>query len=185
MRTLVAAVLLSAVVLPLSSSVAFAEETADKDADDQTLFGDGVEFGGYGAPVWGMSPTQDGLVGTSGGRGGAILNERFAFGGHGNTSVAVDGSRLSYGGLFFEFIPWADAKVHPDFDVAWGSGSWRSESGKTPVQVVQGAVRAEANITGWFRVAAGPTVRMVQARSAGGILEQTVGAEVQARFGSF
>lgn len=165
----------------LASPVAFAE-----DADDETIFEDGVEFGGYGAPVWGMSPTQGGLVGTSGGRGGAILNERFAFGGHGNTSVAVDGSRLTYGGLFVELIPWSHAKVHPDLDVAWGSGTWRSDSGKTPVQVVQGAVRAEANITGWFRVAAGPTVRMVRARApGGGVLEQTVGAELQARFGSF
>jgi|GEM_PF-5745070 len=154
------------------------------DDDDNTLFGDGLEFGGYGAPVWGMSPTRDGLVGTSGGRGGAIINEKFAFGGHGNTSVAVDGSRLSYGGLFVEMIPWSDAQVHPDFDLAWGSGTWKNDSGKTPVHVVQGAVRAEVNVTDWFRVAAGPTARMVRSRDTA-ILEQTVGGDIQARFGAF
>ena len=118
--------------------------------------------------------------------GGAIINSKYAFGGHGNTSVTVDGGRLSYGGLFVELMPWSDAKVHPDLDLARGSGTWMNDAGKKGVRVVQGAVRAEANITGWFRVAAGPTVRMVRTREAQSrILEQTVGGEVQARFGAF
>lgn len=166
-------------------SIAHADDDTDGEGE-RTLFGDGVDFGGYGAPVWGMSPTRSGAVGTSGGRGGAIINGTFAFGGHGNTSVAVDGSRLSYGGMFAEVMPWSDAKVHPNVDVAWGTGTWKNDDGKTGVRVVQGALRAEANITGWFRLAAGPTVRMVRSRAAQStILEQTVGAEVQARFGSF
>ncbi len=156
------------------------------DNDEKTVCDEDLDFGGYGAPVFAMSPTFNGLVQTSGGRGGAIVNEKFALGGHGNTSVAVDGSRLSYGGMFVELMPWSDAKVHPDIDFAWGTGTWKNDGGKTPVRVEQAALRAEENVTSWFRVAAGPTVRQVRARKSDfGVLEQTVGGELQARFGSF
>ena len=151
------------------------------------VFSANIDVGGYGAPVWGFSPTESGIVATSGGRGGAVFDEKFVFGGHGNTSVAVDGGRLSYGGLFVEWMPWGHARVHPDVDIAWGSGRWKSGDIKQPVQVIQGAMRAEVIVNGWFRVAAGPTVRTVMASGGplDGSLQQTVGGELQARFGAW
>lgn len=141
-----------------------AEESAGRGDSPRTLAGDGpTHWGGYGAPVYGMSPTSSGLISTSGGRGGAILNHRVAFGGHGSSSAAVDGGRLSYGGMFVEWKPWGTAVVHPNFDVAWGSGTWRpkdsEKSEREKVQVIQGAVRAEVSVVSWFRLSAGLTAR--------------------------
>ncbi len=147
-----------------------------------------IEAGGYGAPVWGLTPTHGGLVNVSGGRGGAIFDHRFVIGGHGNTSTAVDGGRLSYGGPFIEWMPLWDRRVHPDFDLAWGSGRWRQGNGaRLPVQVVQAAVRADAALTPWCHLAAGPLVRavMVHQDDQYGSAQVTVGGDLQLRFGAF
>ena len=173
----------------LFASAAFAEEelpTTELKSTSVAFHAD-IDVGGYGAPVWGFSPTDGGIVPTSGGRGGAVFAQKFAFGGHGNTSVAVDGGRLSYGGMFVEWMPWGHARVHPDLDVAWGSGRWKSGDIKQPVNVLQGSVRAEVILNGWCRVAAGPTVRSVRATGGrlDGTLQQTVGGELQLRFGAW
>lgn len=99
-------------------------------AEDETLLGDDIESGGYGAVIvkYGQIMGTDGVF--VGGQGGWIINHTLVIGGGGfglANKIALEGSDcqylgFGYGGLLLEYIIASRKLVHLDIQCLIGAG---------------------------------------------------------------
>jgi hypothetical protein len=125
-----------ALLLSISSLSLIAQDVTDDNM--QTLFGDGpVTIGGYGGPRLAYSQFDGKDTWLMGGRGGAIFNKTFVFGGAGygivNSPVfsnhTIGDSTYNevyleggYGGMLFEYIIKPNKVVHISIPLLVGAG---------------------------------------------------------------
>ena len=114
----------------------------------KTIFGKGIESGGYGAPVFKVSPVNNKTSLLLGGEGGWVINHKFVIGGAGygmtsnNTfdytedledldgNLVLDSTRtldlsMGYGGVYFEYVMSPKKAFHLSFPLLIGAGGSR------------------------------------------------------------
>lgn len=112
----------------------------NKTDEIQTIFGDDISFGGYGAYVMKMSPVNNKLGLFVGGKGGCIINHQLTIGGGGyglttnskfsvmkkgflgNDSMISFNTKMGYGGLMFEYTLLSNNAIHLSFPVMLAGG---------------------------------------------------------------
>jgi hypothetical protein len=148
-------------VLLATSSVAAAQE--------ETLAGDGLESGGFGAPVVKFSEIGSEFAVFAGARGGWIINHTLVLGlgGYGLASNIGEFPferevEFGYGGLELEYINNSDNVVHFTIYTLIGAGGVTSLFDTAEaVFVLEPAANLEVNLTKWFRLGAGGGYRFV------------------------
>jgi hypothetical protein len=108
-------------------------------AEDETLIGDDIESGGYGAVIvkYGRIMGTDGVF--VGGQGGWIINHTLVIGGGGfglANKIALEGYEcqylgFGYGGLLLEYIIASQKLVHLDIQCLIGAGGVSSYTSYT------------------------------------------------------
>lgn len=108
-------------------------------AEDETLIGDDIESGGYGAVIvkYGQIMGTDGVF--VGGQGGWIINHTLVIGGGGfglANKIALEGTEcqylgFGYGGLLLEYIVASQKLVHLDIQFLIGAGGVSSYTSYT------------------------------------------------------
>lgn len=143
-------------------------------AQEETLVGEGLHSGGYGGPVWKVGLVNGNAGMFSGGRGGWIINHKFAIGGGGygsmvdveSDAVSDNGKTLyidlNYGGFEMEYIHNSDKVIHWTIHTMIGGGSVRlleHEPNRTieteKFFVVEPNLNLDINISSWFRIGLG------------------------------
>jgi hypothetical protein len=183
-------------------------------AQQNTLFKDSVDSGGFGGPVVKVTSINDQATLMVGGRGGWIIGHSLVIGGGGygvTTEVnATEGAiadqgplnlQFGYGGLELEYRIHPQSLGHIGFYTLIGGGSttYVKDAGSLAasvervgatdsVFVVEPGVNAELNVTRWLHLNAGMTYRVVtgvtQAALRNGDLSGFTGA-LTFKFGSF
>lgn len=150
-------------------------------AQQETLFGDYLESGGYGGPFvqFGKIAGANGVF--VGGQGGWIVNHKFVLGGRGyglaNEVEVENEENLKYefgcGGVLLEYIINSNRLVHLSVQTMIGAGgitySYKdkdfdrgiSDFGEDSFFVLEPGVNVVLNINRFFRVAAGVNYRYV------------------------
>jgi len=156
-------------------------------AQEATPHKDKGKTSGFGAPVVKCTVVHGQGALMIGGRGGWILNHSLVLGGGGyaiTTEVEAPEGILpeagsldiefGYGGFEVEYILHPDRQLHPTLYTLIGVGTARYVKDVGPVTesndqagasdlvfVLEPGVGAEANVTGWFRLGAGVSYRVV------------------------
>ncbi|KPK55771.1 MAG: hypothetical protein AMS21_13295 [Gemmatimonas sp. SG8_38_2] len=139
-------------------------------AQEQTLAGDGLESGGFGAPVVKFSDVGGEFAVFAGARGGWIIDHTFVLGlgGYGLASNIGDDPferevEFGYGGLELEYIKNSDKLVHFTIYALVGGGAVvYLDDVVDGVFVLEPAVNLIVNVTQWFRLGVGGGYRFVE-----------------------
>ena len=202
MRTLVFVIMLSA----------FAANLA---AQEQTLFNDDTEKGGFGGPVVKLTSIRNQNAVMVGGRGGWIIDHSLLLGGGGYAVAsevdAPEGAlsffegpldiEFAYFGFEMEYVVHPKSLGHFSFYTLIGGGAINyvkdvgpvtrsnEQAGETNfVFVLEPAVNAELNVTTWFRLNAGASYRLVTRVSQPGLKDSDFNgmtATLTFKFGNF
>jgi len=132
-------------------------------AEEKTLIGDGIDHGGYGAPVIKFMSLGGNFGVLVGGRGGWIINHTFVIGGGGYglaSDIKIDGNdlQMDYGGFELEYIWRSDSVLH--FTIHMGIGGGKVEM-IDPVYnsdkffYIEPTFNGEVNLLKFFRINAG------------------------------
>jgi hypothetical protein len=138
-------------------------------AQEQTLAGEGLDSGGFGAPVVIFSELGSEFAVFAGARGGWIIDHTFVLGlgGYGLASNIGEFPferevEFGYGGLELEYINNSNSVVHFSIYTLVGGGAvtylYDVVDG---VFVVEPAVNLMVNVTQWFRLGVGGGYRFV------------------------
>lgn len=145
--------------------------TSEGMTQERTLVGDGIESGGFGAPVVKLTQVHGELGVLAGGRGGWVINHIFVLGGGGYglaNDVWVQGLfpeprlQFGYGGLELEAIIASNSLIH--FTVAGLVGGGGVRLGLDPtdaVFVMEPQATVEINVTRFMRLNLGGGYRWV------------------------
>ena len=185
-------------------------------AQEQTLLGETeIEHGGYGGPVVRFTSVNDNFAVLVGGRGGWIINHTFSIGlaGYGLANdiraytVGPYGEEyveLGYGGLDLEFIANSDDLIHfsihallgggsAGFRYSWDQNDWDNQNREMHREhdaffVIEPGANIDLNITEWFRMSAGASIRYVTGLNSRATSESDINglsAGLTFRFGKF
>ena len=148
-------------------------EQEEPKPEEETLIGDGIDSGGFGALVFKFSGVADQFAVFAGARGGWIINHRFVVGGGGYglaSEICLDEDEpcflrqieFGYGGFEFEYIGLWDRVAHYSLQLLIGGGGVSLLGFEAdPVFVAEPAARLELNVTKWFRLNLGGGYRFV------------------------
>lgn len=149
--------------------------------------------GGYGGPVVKFTGINGEFATLIGGYGGWFVNKQFMIGGGGygllgdnirvNDNDKVDTGQpnrdmhydVAYGGLMLEYTMNSDRLVHYTFNTLIGGGEVsqeldnNSEFANSRFFVFEPAANVEVNVTDFFRVGAGASLRLVAGTNTPGI----------------
>jgi len=146
-------------------------------AQEETLVGEEIHSGGYGAPVWKITQMNGKTAYLSGGRGAWLINHKFGIGAGGygtitdaKSSYELNGRplyiQLEYGGLELEYIHQSDKVLHWTVIAFFGNGTvkLRHHSPDREVQedriyVLEPSINADINVAKWFRIGFGASYR--------------------------
>jgi len=152
-----------------------------------------IHSGGYGGPVVKFSSIGRNFATFLGGYGGWFVNKKFMIGGGGfgliGKDLTVDDSDranaappdgnlhydIGYGGFIVEYTLGSDKLVHYMFNALIGGGSVAQSlnSGKQYAEsgffIFEPAANVEMNITDFFRIGAGASLRVVTGAETPGI----------------
>jgi len=180
--------------------------------ETQTLISNGIDHGGYGAPVFGVTFVNGQATYLRGIRGAWIIHfseehtVQIGLGSYRtrsdfdatewtNPDISVPDMRTNYGGFELEYVNQSHNLVHYSIQALIGSGNVRYRDRDLDLNrtsdnyfVLQPGVNLNLNITNWFRVSGGLFYRY-----AGGVnLEGTGNSELSGltsfvglRFGKF
>jgi hypothetical protein len=183
-------------------------------AQEETLFGNDVEHGGYGALVVKFTPVNNKLGVLVGVRGAWIIDHTFAIGaaGYGLTnavranSVGEFGEQyvdFAYGGLDLEYIHESNALVHFSVHILIGAGAvghrrWNLDSDDWDQEewnrthdfffVAEPGANLDLNMLTWFRISLGAGYRVVSGVSSTASTDRDLtgpSAMLTFRFGAF
>ena len=148
-------------------------------AQEETLVGEEIQSGGYGGPVWKLTPINGTSTSLTGGRGAWLINHKFGIGGGGYGTVSDVKSEftlddrplyieLDYGGLELEYIHDSDKLLHWTLHTLLSTGTvkLRQHSPDREVQsdkiyLLEPSLNADLNIAKWFRIGFGVSYRYV------------------------
>lgn len=149
-------------------------------AQQQTLFDDSLQSGGFGGPVVKFSQIHDAFAVMVGGRGGWIINKTITLGGGGyglSNPVYLTGQEnyrvhMGYGGFEIGFNMASDDLIHLSFHTLIGGGGfavlekhyedWDDEHGVDDAFfVVEPNLAVTLNVTSNFRIEAGGSYRYI------------------------
>jgi hypothetical protein len=153
--------------------------SANAFAQYRTIFGeDRLRISGFGAPLMNLTSMDGEFAYLTGGGGAAIINGRMLIGGYGydtkndiNPSIKTyrdQGYQLSYdeGGLWLGWVFNPSKPIHITGSLlsGWGDIQLKNRDNNfvplsDKVYVLTPVVELEANITSWFRLAAGANYR--------------------------
>lgn len=175
--------------------------TAQDEAE--TLLQGDIDHGGFGGPVVKFSQVYDNSAVLVGGRGGWIIDHVISIGGGGYGVVSrIETApnqilEMGYGGFEMEFIVSSDRLIHATICILAGAGGTTVHAdGFDPDEELEGdaffvlepAVNAELNITGFFRVTAGIGYRYVSGVEKFNLSDSDIGGlagSLTFKFGSF
>lgn len=170
-------------------------------AQEETLVGRGIHSGGYGGPVWkvGLVNGKTGLF--SGGRGGWIINHKFAIGGGGYsmiTDVEADGQLyldMEYGGFEMEYIHKSNKLIHWTIHTLLGAGTVklkehdpRDDIESDRFYLIEPSFNFDFNVADWFRIGLGASYRLAFGVDMSGVTSSDVSGPsglIILKFGSF
>lgn len=138
-----------------------------------------VRFGGYGAPVVRFANIDNSLAVFMGGRGAAIINNSFAFGGAGygmvypkNINSSGKWSTIGYGGFLMEYYFFPKNVVNFSMGTIIGAGgSYDHIDSYSTFFVVEPEVNIFVNVTQFFRLGIGGSYRYTNGLSAGSLTD--------------
>lgn len=163
-------ILLFSLIILFATNIFAQRDSVKNDDEIKTLFGQATSHGGYGAPVYryGIINKQGAYI--NGGRGGWIINHRFALGGGGvnfRSEIMKDGNvnyQLSggYGGILLEPIIMYKFPVHVAIPVLIGAGGYSYtvkdymnedyiEDAKAII-VIEPGIELECNVLRFFKL---------------------------------
>lgn len=173
-------------------------------AQEQTLVNGEFESGGFGGPVVKFSQVMDDFAVFVGGRGGWIINHRFAIGGGGyglvNNIPSPDNPdyvmSLGYGGVELTYISASDRIVHSNLYCLIGGGGldfiergYNDESNNSDAFfIIEPGVDMIVNVTPFFRMGLGVHYRLITEVDYPGISNGDLGGPsvaVSFKFGNF
>jgi hypothetical protein len=132
-------------------------------AEEKTIVGDGIDHGGYGAPVLKFMSIGGDLGVIVGGRGGWIINHTIVIGGgyYGLANdITIEGRdlQMDYGGFEIEYIWRSDSVVHFTIHTGIGGGKVEMVIGgffQDKFFYIEPTFNGEINLMSWFRINAG------------------------------
>lgn len=179
----------------LIAHVATAQQQQSTEPGQETLTNKFVitHSGGYGGPVVKFSGINGEFAAFIGGYGGWFVNKQFMIGGGGyglvGENIKVDEEdkvdtgqpdrdlhyTLGYGGFMVEYTMNSDKLVHYTFNTLIGGGGVSQalnndrEFANSKFFVFEPAANVEINVTDFFRIAAGASLRLVAGANTPGI----------------
>ncbi len=178
-------------------------------AQQKTLFGGGIQSGGFGGPVVKFTSITDEFAVFVGGRGGWIINKTVTLGGGGygltNTIYFGNGDdkriQMGYGGFEAGLNLASDELIHTVFTVLIGSGAvsilqldeesskWESvEDNGNVFFVLEPSAGVTLNVLKNFRIEAGGSYRYISGVKEYGLTNKNLSglsAHITFKFGSF